>query len=179
MMKKIKDRITLGAISSIIASIPSATSYIIFNKLGLNDYHINYPASIFLNRSRTNTSEGKIVSALVHTITDCSSGVVSTYVLSATGRDNAFMKGAGVGSFYWLTLNGLIYNNLLHIKSKKPYAPIYSWAHHALFGGLCAFAASKLGDDSIFPDTHILDSSQKIPLAGYSGEVVSTLKNGD
>ena len=52
-MKKIKDRIILGAISGIIASIPCTTSYIVLNKLGLIDNHYNYPSSMFLTCSKT------------------------------------------------------------------------------------------------------------------------------
>lgn len=137
-MGKIKDRMSLGIISGLIASVPCTASLFILNRLKLTDYHYNYPASIFLHRSKTNTSEGKVVSVLVNTVTNCTMGVINTYVLSATGRDKAVLKGAGFSSLLWVVLNGFIYNNSLKIKSRKPYAPIYLWAIHALYGGLCA-----------------------------------------
>lgn len=176
-MLKIKDRITLGVISSLIATAPMTPLSLVLNKLGLFDIYYNYPASIFLPRSKTNTIEGKAVSALAQNITVGFVGVVTTYVLSATGRDKAVLKGVGVGSFFWLAFNGLLYNKALHIKSKKSYSPIYGWALHALFGGLCAFSAAKFGDDSLFPDSHLITTQQKLPLIGncaYSGNKVTS-----
>ncbi|UWG97949.1 hypothetical protein LPY66_03840 [Dehalobacter sp. DCM] len=165
-MAKIKDRITLGIISSLIAAIPGTALDLIANKLRLSDYYYNHAASLFVERSKSNTLSGKIVSALVNNISNCIMGVSASYLLSATGRDKPILKGIGVYALSWLTFNGLIYKEVLDTKAKRAHTPIYSFIIHTISGSVCGYCISKLGDDSIFPDIKINSNKTKLPLIG-------------
>jgi len=165
-MAKIKDRITLGILGSLIATIPSTSLDLIANKLGLSDYFYNHASTLFLPRSKSNTLEGKIVSAFVNTITTCIMGVSTSYLLSATGRDKAIIKGCGVFTISWLTLNGLFYKEVLETKAKRPHSPIFSFLLHNFAGAICGYSISKLGDDSLFPDIKTTSKNTKLPLVG-------------
>ena len=89
-------------------------------------------------------------------------GIVVSYLLSATGRDKAIIKGMGIGAILWIFINGLVIHLGLKIKSRKPMSPIFSFLDHIIFGSLAAFLVSKLGDDRLFPNKG--KSSEKIPL---------------
>ncbi len=165
-MTKIKDRITLGIISSLIATIPATTLDLIANKLRLSDYYYNHASSLFVERSKSNTLSGKMVSALVNNISNSIMGVSTCYVLSATGRDKPILKGIGVYAFSWLAMNGLIYKEVLDTKAKRAHSPIFSFLIHTVAGSICGYCVSKFGDDSIFPDIKINSDRTKIPLFG-------------
>jgi hypothetical protein len=165
-MAKIKDRITLGILGSLIAAIPGTSLDLIANKLRLSDYFYNHASTLFLPRSKSNSLEGKIVSAFVNNLTMCLMGVSTAYLLSATGRDKAILKGSGIYAFSWLTLNGLFYKEVLEAKTKRPHSPIFSFLIHVISGAVCSFSISKLGDDSLFPDIKITSKNTKLPLFG-------------
>lgn len=165
-MAKIKDRIILGILGSLIAAIPGTSLDLIANKLRLSDYFYNHASTLFLPRSKSNSLEGKIVSAFVNNITMCLMGVSTSYLLSATGRDKAIVKGSGVYAISWLTLNGFFYSKVLETKTKRPHSPIFSFLIHVISGAICGFSISKLGDDSLFPDIKITSRNTKLPLIG-------------
>lgn len=165
-MAKIKDRIALGIISSLISTVPATALDLMANKKGLSDYYYNQVSTLFLPRSQSNSLEGKLVSVLVNNITSCMNGVATTYLLSATGRDNALVKGVGVYGMSWLTLNGLMYQEVLDTKTKISHSPLVSFLIHVVAGAVCGFSASKLGDDSLFPDIETTSKNQKLPLVG-------------
>lgn len=165
-MAKIKDRITLGIISGLIAAVPGTALDLIANKLRLSDYYYNHASTLFLPRSKSNTLQGKIISALVNNISMCIMGVSTSYLLSATGRDKPIVKGIGVYSISWLAINGLIYKEILETKTKRPHSPIFSYLVHGISGAICGYSVSKLGDDSIFPDIKITSKKTKLPLIG-------------
>ncbi|AET68277.1 hypothetical protein Desor_2736 [Desulfosporosinus orientis DSM 765] len=164
-MAKIKDRITLGIISSLIATVPATIMDLFANKTGLSDYYYNHASTLFIKRSKSNTLRGKIVSALVNNITNCTTGVATSYVLSATGRDKPILKGIGVYALSWLSLNGLLYKEVLDTKARRAHTPIFSFFIHTVAGSICGYCVSKMGDDSLFPDSKI-NSKTKLPLVG-------------
>ncbi|KUO49815.1 MAG: hypothetical protein APF76_00800 [Desulfitibacter sp. BRH_c19] len=152
-MRKITDRIILGMVSGLIAGIPGRLINSAEYRAGYTDLRYNHLASsLFIPKNKTNSTEGKLLAAFVNNINVSSVGVVISYLLSATGRDKAVVKGMGVAAISWIMINGLVSNLGLKIKSKRPLSPILSLADHLIFGSLTGFLVSKLGDDSLFPD---------------------------
>jgi len=68
----------------------------------------------------------------------------------------------------WVGLAGLLYRVGLNIKSKNPNSPLINLTLHLLFGTMCGYLITKLGDDSLFPNKNFKDQV-KIPVV-YSGD---------
>ncbi len=164
-MKKISDRILLGIVSGIISGIPGRV-------LNRYEYHkgstdIKYgqiAASFFLPKSKVNTKEGKLIGYIVNHINLGITGVIITYLLSATGRDKAILKGAGVTAAAWLFVYGVASRLSINVRGRKKLAPILSFLDHLSLGTLCGLLVSKLGDDALFPDTVQCKNHEKLPL---------------
>lgn len=169
-MLKIKDRIILGIVSGVIASLPGRFINALEYRTGLTDIQYDQMASsLFLPKNKIKTGEAKVTGSIInHTMVGLT-GILITYLLSATGRDKAMIKGIGVTSALWITIYGLAPKFGVKVKSKKTFAPILSFIDHALLGSLCGFFSSKLGHDSLFPDTQISDqnANEKLPLFSF------------
>jgi len=167
-MKKIKDRILLGAITGALVSAPQQVIDIWMDRRGITDVAYGPTAAkIFLTKKQTKTPGGRVISAVINTI---NTGAVATsivYTLSLTGKDYAVVKGAGMGALMWVGIAGLLSNVAMNIKSERPSAPLISLAHHLLFGAMCGYTITKLGDDSLFPDSSVREQ-QKVPVV-YTG----------
>ena len=98
-MKKIKDRIALGVVSSIIAGEVAKFSMYLQYEAGWLSLRFNQPAaSLFLphKEAKANTVEGKIIASVANQTMGGAIGTFVTYLFSFSGRDYAVMKGAGV-----------------------------------------------------------------------------------
>jgi len=163
-MRKITDRIFLGIVCGLIAGIPGRFINAAEYKAKLTDLRYNQLASsLFIPKNKTNTDGGKVLAAFVNNINVSSVGVLISYILSATGRDKAVIKGMGAGATFWILLNGVVANLGLKIKSQKPLSPILSLADHLIYGSLTGLLVSKLGDDRLFPDKDN-KTEKKLPL---------------
>lgn len=151
---KIKDRIVLGAVSGLLAGVPGRLINAVEYKAGLTDLKYQQQAtSLFIPKNKSGTLHGKILASLVNNTNVSITGVIICYLLSASGRDHAIIKGAGVGAFSWVIINGVVSNLGLKNKYKKPLSPILSFFDHVILGSLTGLLVSKLGDDSLFPET--------------------------
>jgi len=72
------------------------------------------------------------------------------------------MKGAGIGSLMWVGIAGLLSNVWLNIKSKKPRTSLISLAKHLLFGAMCSYMITKIGDNSLFPDVILVNRKKSL-----------------
>lgn len=165
-MRKIRDRIILGAVCGLIASVAAKVPNAIEYKAGLTDMRFNQPAaSLFLSNreAKSNSIESKVIASLVNNTMVSATGTLVTYMLSITGRDKAMLKGAGVGIMQWIGIWGLLSKLGLTVKSSKPLTHMLSFVDHAAFGASMGLLASKLGDDSLFPDKQVT-SDEKLPL---------------
>ena len=98
-MKKIKDRIILGAISGILASWPLRLSNALQYKLGLTELRYDQIASpLFIPKNKKDTPGAIALGEIINIMNTGVVGVLTTYILSLTGRDKAIIKGMGVGS---------------------------------------------------------------------------------
>ncbi|MEW6622766.1 MAG: hypothetical protein AB1420_06530 [Bacillota bacterium] len=163
-MRKIKDRILLGTVcgiaSATIGKYINAAEY----KLGLTDVQYNQlAATLFMPKNKINTPKGKLLGGIINNINVGSVGVLISYILSATGRDKAALKGMGVTAITWVMINGLLAKQVLGVKSKKPLTPFLSLFDHLFYGYLTATMISKFGDDRLFPEP-AKKSEKKLPL---------------
>ncbi len=100
-MIKIKDRIILGIISGVLAGIPGRLMNAAEYKFNLTDVKYGQMATnLFLPKKKINTPEGRFIASLVNHIMISMTGTITTYVLSATGRDKSIVKGIGVSSIF-------------------------------------------------------------------------------
>lgn len=167
-MVKIKDRILLGALSGILASFPARIINRLSHAKKLTDIRYNpLAARLFLDEKEIKTTPGVLTGAIVNNINTATTGVAITYLISATGRDNAILKGMGISAFLWILVDGALSSHLLKIKSKKPIGPITHLAEHLFYGAVCATLITKLGDDSLFPPKE-KDYAERTPLV-YTG----------
>jgi hypothetical protein len=167
-MKKIKDRIVLGAVTGTVVSIPMQLLDVYLNKHGMTDVAYGPTAAkLFLKKKQTRTLGGRVVSAAVNAVNTGAVGTSIVYMLSLSGKDKAVIKGAGIGALMWVGVAGFLSNKGLNVVSKKPATPLFSLALHLLFGGMSAYTITKLGDESLFPDKRVQDR-EKVPVL-YTG----------
>jgi hypothetical protein len=168
LMRKIKDRIILGTITGIISSAPLQIIDALIYRHGITDLPFVYLASkIFLTKKKTKTTAGKAISSLVNFANSSFISTTITYMLSLTGKDRALIKGAGFGILMWIFIAGLLSNLGLNIKSRRPVTPLIYLGEHIVFGALCSYFITKLGDNSLFPNDNIRKRT-KVPVI-YSG----------
>jgi hypothetical protein len=162
-MMRIKDRITLGVIAGLSAAIPGALLGVLQEKMSLRDMRYRELAStLIMPRNKVNTTEGKIVGQVVNGIGLSLSGIVTTYLLSATGRDYRILKGIGVSYFFGVILGGAFPKLGLVTKLKYRHNErLFGMLDHAIHGSMCALIVSKLGDDKLFPMER---EAEEIPL---------------
>ena len=164
-MRKIKDRLLLGLVSGLIGATPGRLLNAAEYHRGIVDVKYGQMASsLFTGKKRVNTPEGKILGSLAHELLTITTGTAITYTLSATGRDYAPLKGMGIGALYWFMLYGLNTNLKYSAKNERPYSHLLGLVDHLLFGALAGTVASKLGDNSLFPDNSVKDQDEKQPL---------------
>jgi len=106
---------------------------------------------------------GNTLAAMANGINSSAIGVMLAYLYSVTGRDHALIKGAGVGAFAWVIIDGFIGRQLLKGKSNTAVPPILTCIDHLIGGGSIGYLVAKLGDDSLFPDTKSLPQGEKLP----------------
>lgn len=148
---KINDKIFLGTVCGLLGAIPGR----LLNKaefaLGLTDSRYEEMASsLFVKRKHLNKPGSKNLGVIVNSLLASFVGITTTYTLSTTGRDYAFLKGIGITSFTWLGLYGFSTQARIR-KSKNPNVALLSYLDHLIFGATTAALVTKLGTDSIFP----------------------------
>ena len=92
---KIRDRIVLGITAGVLAGIPARLVNNAIYKIGLTDRKYGQmAASLFLpaKKQKAHPRETRIVGSLTDRINCSMMGIAITYLLSATGRDNAVIK---------------------------------------------------------------------------------------
>lgn len=142
-----------------LGAIPVDALNSVHYRMGLTDRKYAHMASRFFTRG-----ERTLLGPVANETLNASVGVTVTYALSASGRDFAAIKGAGVGALYWFALYGLTTGLGLLPKSKKPLSSILGFTDHLIGGACIGMIAAKMGDDSLFPDNEIQTAEDKTPL---------------
>lgn len=173
-MLKIKDRIIHGMITGIIAGTPDTIINALEHRAGLTDLtYSQLGANVFVPKSKINNKKALVPGLLANYTVISATGILFTYILSATGRDKAVIKGICFGILSWLAIYGIGVKVGLTVGSKKPLASLLSFVDHALFGSLLGLIAPKIGDDSLFPDSNRKGEKKQQPLVATGQETAS------
>lgn len=154
---KIKDRITLGIISGIIGNIAKNLASMGLSKVGLRDDNIHTKAAgIFMSRREAKTKAGKGLGILTDFCIACKLGIILVYLLSATGKDHPYLKGASLGQSAWVIMYGVL--SSLGGSKSHPVSPRTSFSNylaHTVYGVATASAIMALGDSNLFKPRYI------------------------
>ncbi len=149
---KIKDRITLGIVAGMIAAIPGRLLNAMEYRTGLTNFRYGETAAgLFMSAKQSRTVIGDLVGRIANQITVCATGVAGSYLLSLTGKDNAILKGAGLGAVYWMGIFGLSSKaSATMARSKDSRSAILAFIDHIIFGACTTYLITKLGDETVF-----------------------------
>ena len=164
-MFKIKDRITHGIVTGVIAGTPDFIINALEHRAGLTgSTYAQMGANVFLPKGKLNNKGAKAIGMLANYILVGTTGVAFSYLLSATGRDKAVLKGIGCGMISWVLVYGMGTKVGLIVGNKKPSAHLFSLVDHVLFGSLLGLIAPRIGDDLLFPDSDKGKIGEQMPL---------------
>lgn len=91
---KIKDKITLGTVAGMIATIPQLFLHEIFVFTGYIKYHsLQLTGSVFLLKKLSDDPLGLFIGFVVWETIAAILGVATVYILILTGKDNWWLKG--------------------------------------------------------------------------------------
>ena len=110
----IKDKIKLGVVSGIAATIPQLIFNYISVQLGYSQYYnFQISASVYLYRNTTYTWAGMLFGAITWLATGAGLGVASAYLMDKTGPDYWWLKGILISnSIMFSFIYGFIYSSL-------------------------------------------------------------------
>lgn len=152
-MKKIKDRITLGVASGLIGIILKTAMDELFLRKKISKRSFRETASgVWVSSHRQAISlEGQLLGSMLDLGMGMVGAVGQVYILSKTGKDNLFVKGnffgVAYGSIITALLSALPTNK---VKPKDAKSNLSYLASHAIFGIGTTYAASILGDESLW-----------------------------
>lgn len=93
----IRDRIALGVFAGITATIPSLLVNFLSVNLGFAKWYSHQiSGGIYLHPGLTDSIQGIILGLLIWLIPAMTLGVITSYVIRATGEDYRWLKGIGV-----------------------------------------------------------------------------------
>jgi hypothetical protein len=152
-MKKFKDRITLGIVSGFVGIVFKIASDEFFLRQRISKRSFRETASgVWVNtRKQAKSPQGQLLGSLLDLGMGMLGSVVQVFVLSKTGKDSQFLKGSlfGIvwGSFITAALSALPINK---VKPKDAVSNLSYMFSHALFGITTTYAATLLGDNSLW-----------------------------
>ncbi|NLP36060.1 MAG: hypothetical protein GX357_00195 [Firmicutes bacterium] len=93
----IRDRIALGVLAGIIATIPAILVNMLSVNLGFAKWYSHQiGGSIYLHPGLTDSLQGFLLGALTWLIPAMALGIITSYVIKATGEDFWWLKGIAV-----------------------------------------------------------------------------------
>lgn len=107
----IRDRIALGAFAGIIATIPSLIINFLSVQLAFAKwYSYQIGGSIYIHPGLTDSLQGFLLGTLVWLIPALALGIITSYVIQATGEDYWWLKGIAITMiFMYLVVYGFLY----------------------------------------------------------------------
>jgi hypothetical protein len=152
-MMKIRDRFTLGVVGGLVAAIPWRMLNNWERKKGYTELtYSQLAAGLFVPKGAIDDPKAAIVGKIGNQVLLAGTGVATAYLLSVSGRDKAWLKGAGVASLLWLFLYGLATRaKAVTIKPRKANTILLSYLDYAGLGATAGLLISAIGDRSVFP----------------------------
>jgi len=152
-LKKIKDRMTLGIVSGLIGTIVKATTDELFlrQKASKRSFRVT-AAGVWVDSQReASTPYGQALGAIIDLGLGMVGAVGQVYILSKTGKNNLFAKGTLFGMTFGSTITAMLSGfNANKVKPKDAKSNLTYIFSSAIFGLVTTYAASALGDDSLW-----------------------------
>lgn len=167
-MKKIDDPIVLGIVAGLAGNCVKLAGNLL-NRFVLRESDTTYPeiaAGLFMTKRARDTLTGRVVGAIADFALGGALGVPMVYILRYTGRDHAALKGAGLGHLAWTIMYGTIGRGMGPKKGVFPLnedTNLSAFINHTWYGMTTALLASKLGDNSLFPEPGPRATSRRLP----------------
>lgn len=152
-MKKIKDRMTLGIVSGLIGAVLKIASDEVFLRTKISQRSFRETASgvwVSSRRQAKNT-----YGQLLGTIMDLGLGMVGSVaqvqILSKTGKDNLFSKGAFFGVTFGAAITAMLSGfNTNKVKPKDSKSNLSYVISNTIFGLSATYSAVLLADESLW-----------------------------
>lgn len=152
-MKKIKDRMTLGIVSGLIGTILKTASDEVFLRANISKRSFRETASgVWVSsRRQAKNSYGQLLGAIMDLGLGMTGAVAQVQILSKTGKNNLFTKGAFFGVTFGATITAMLSGfNTNKIKPKDSKSNLSYVISNAVFGVAATYSAALLGDESLW-----------------------------
>lgn len=152
-MKKIKDRMTLGIVSGLVGTILKIATDEVFLRTKISQRSFRETASGVWVSSRRQAKN--LYGQLLGTIMDLGLGMVGSVaqvqILSKTGKNNLFTKGAFFGVTFGATITAMLSGfNTNKVKPKDSKSNLSYVISNTIFGLGTTYTAAVLGDESLW-----------------------------
>jgi len=160
---KIKDRLLLGFISGLGGNMAKNLIEYMGHTLKMSEVEgAGIASAMFISPHKIYSPEGKLVGYIADNIIAGILGIGTVYMLSATGKDKAVLKGALTGQAMWQTLYGVLATmGASRIESKSPKTTLCEFIAHTVYGAVTSAIAVSIGDEGIFTGKVPLSASAK------------------
>jgi uncharacterized membrane protein YeaQ/YmgE (transglycosylase-associated protein family) len=152
-MKKIKDRMTLGIVSGLLGTILKVASDEIFLRTKISQRSFRETASGVWVSSRRQAKNpyGQILGAVMDLGLGMVGSIAQVQILSRTGKDNLFTKGAFFGVTFGAVITAMLSGfNTNKVKPKDSKSNLSYLISNTIFGLGITYSASLLGDESLW-----------------------------
>lgn len=160
-MKKINDRLLLGAIAGLGGNlVKTAIMNIAIKKRFAEINGFEKAAGMLIQPFEIADTRGKIVGYIADTVMAGILGVTTTYMLSFTGKNHAALKGGLYGQAMWTVLYGVMATmGATKVEPVSPKTVLSEFVAHTAYGAVTAELVSRLGEPALFDGTIPLSSS--------------------
>ncbi|UWG97698.1 hypothetical protein LPY66_02365 [Dehalobacter sp. DCM] len=152
-MKKIKDRITLGIVSGLLGTVLKTASDEIFLRKKISQRSFRETASGVWVSSRKEAKNpyGQILGQIMDIGLGMLGAIAQVQILSKTGKNNLFAKGAFFGITYGSIVTAMLSGfDTNKVKPKDARSNLSYVISHAIYGLGTTYATSLLGDESLW-----------------------------
>jgi hypothetical protein len=152
-MKKIKDRMTLGIVSGLFGTILKIASDEVFLRTKISQRSFRETASGVWVSSRRQAKNpyGQLLGAIMDLGLGMVGSVAQVQILSKTGKDDLFTKGAFFGVTFGATITAMLSGfNTNKVKPKDSKSNLSYLISNTIFGLGATYSAALLGDESLW-----------------------------
>ncbi|MEW6182261.1 MAG: hypothetical protein AB1500_03670 [Bacillota bacterium] len=151
----LKDRVALGTVSGIAATVPPLILNWGFVKLGLVEYYsFQLSAGVFITKIMTETPSGMFLGGVVWESAAAFFGILIVYFINFTGKDYWWLKGIiiPIALIYILVFGFLFHIGAGHLHSHHLGTNFSLILENVLFGIITAFLAIHWGKGILYTE---------------------------
>jgi len=168
-MPKIKDRLVAGLIAGLGANVVKTLIEHVCQSKGLTkETAVKKAAGFFLSSRKANTPKGKMVGIFSDNTIAGFLGVLSSYMLTLTGKDYPVLKGMVIGNIFWSTMYGVMAQlGATKVRSNDPRSFLASMLSHTAFGITSHYLLTKIADPDLY-QSNLEDQSARENITNQS-----------